>query len=82
MLGYALLGISLLHGLEMPNAKGFLTALFIAIVYAATDEFHQWFVPGRSAWLLDIGIDSLGAMLGLLFILWYQNRRTYLTPST
>ncbi|RMG22437.1 MAG: VanZ family protein [Bacteroidetes bacterium] len=31
------------------------------VIYAASDEFHQLFVPGRVGSLLDVGIDSLGA---------------------
>ena len=39
--------------------------LFV-VFFAATDEFHQYFVPGRHARLYDIGFDSLGALLVLL----------------
>ncbi len=38
-----------------------------ASAYAATDEFHQLFVKGRSGEVKDVMIDSLGALLGLLF---------------
>lgn len=34
--------------------------------YAATDEIHQIFVPGREGKILDVGIDSLGALTGIL----------------
>ena len=36
-----------------------------ATAYAATDEFHQLFIEGRSGEVRDVGIDSLGALLGL-----------------
>lgn len=35
--------------------------------YAVTDEVHQIFVPGREGRILDVGIDSLGALTGILF---------------
>lgn len=41
-----------------------LFGFFGVAVYAATDEFHQLFVAGRSGQLLDVGIDSIGAFAG------------------
>lgn len=40
-----------------------------ATVYAATDEFHQYFSSGRSAQVRDVCIDSAGAMIGILAFL-------------
>ena len=39
----------------------------IGTLYAASDELHQFFVPGRGPRLYDVGIDSLGVILGILF---------------
>jgi VanZ family protein len=39
-------------------------ALALASAYAATDEWHQWFVPGRSADVRDYLADTLGAAAG------------------
>lgn len=44
-----------------------LLALGITAGYAAADEFHQLFVPGRAGRLSDVCIDSLGGVLGMLF---------------
>ena len=33
--------------------------------YAATDEFHQYFVPGRACMWQDWLIDTLGALIGI-----------------
>ena len=41
-------------------------ALLFAVAYGVTDEFHQMFVPGRSATLGDLALDTLGAALGLV----------------
>ncbi len=40
-------------------------ALAISASYAATDEFHQSFVPGRTASPGDVGIDTSGAVAAL-----------------
>ena len=36
------------------------------ILYAASDEIHQYFVPGRSCELRDFFIDSSGALVGIV----------------
>ena len=41
-------------------------AFRIAALYAATDEIHQYFVPGRACMLTDVGYDALGALVGVL----------------
>jgi VanZ family protein len=43
-----------------------LAAFAIAVAYGATDEFHQRFVAGRSADLLDLRADAIGAALSVL----------------
>jgi VanZ family protein len=40
----------------------------IAGLYAVGDEFHQLFVPGRRAALLDWGIDLAGSAIALLVL--------------
>ena len=37
-------------------------ALMLCVVYALTDEGHQAFVPGRTASLYDVALDSSGAL--------------------
>ena len=40
-------------------------AFGLAVAYAATDELHQTFVPGRHGTPVDVGIDAIGALIGL-----------------
>ncbi|NLM11624.1 MAG: VanZ family protein [Clostridiaceae bacterium] len=39
---------------------------FLCVIYAVSDEIHQSYVPGRSAQITDVLIDSFGAGIGLL----------------
>jgi VanZ family protein len=50
------------HGWHL---RGALQAFAIVVAWALVDEFHQLFVPSRGASLADVGLDSLGAALGL-----------------
>lgn len=43
-------------------------SLFLTILYGITDEFHQSYVPGRTARVTDLIFDSLGGVLGLLLM--------------
>jgi len=35
------------------------------VLFAVADEFHQSFVPGRTASFMDIGLDLIGIFFGL-----------------
>ena len=41
-------------------------ALALAALYAASDEFHQTFVPSRQGCVSDVLVDTTGAAFGLL----------------
>ena len=41
------------------------SAFLITIVFGMVDEFHQMYVPGRYAGLLDIILNTIGAGLGI-----------------
>jgi VanZ family protein len=43
-------------------------AFAIAVLYSATDEYHQRFVYGRHSTWTDVLIDSLGAALAAVLI--------------
>lgn len=43
--------------------KHYLWSFIITILYAASDEWHQSFVPGRHPQIYDIGFDSIGALI-------------------
>jgi VanZ family protein len=45
-----------------------MAAVAIVALYSLSDEFHQLFVKGRGASIVDCGIDSAGGALGMLLI--------------
>lgn len=42
-----------------------LCAILVTAFYAASDELHQFFVPGRSCQLRDVLIDTAGVVAGV-----------------
>jgi VanZ family protein len=72
--GYALLGILVARAF----AGGFFRSLdtgaaassvAITVLYAASDEWHQRFVPGRTADVADLAADAVGAFAAVA-VLW------------
>ena len=66
---YAVLGALLLRALADGTLRGMRTglilpAVLIATVYGVSDEFHQSFIPGRTASVGDIVADTIGALIG------------------
>ena len=69
---YAILAVLLWRGFRPPQVNvrhglwpSAAIALAVALLFAATDEWHQTFVPSRGPSLADVLIDSCGALLGL-----------------
>jgi VanZ family protein len=53
----------------------FQLALLLILSYALLDEFHQSFVPGRTASIYDSAIDAAGGLTALLVTRFWYNRR-------
>ena len=64
--GYYNLPLSGKRGMHL-NTR-YLCALVVAVLYAATDEFHQLFVPDRAGLFSDVLVDASGAVLALLCV--------------
>ena len=66
---YAVLGASLLRGFadaqwSQVTIRNACWAVLLAVVYGATDEWHQSFVPGRTPELRDLFADAVGSAFG------------------
>ena len=69
MFGYALLAIAMQHGFQRKDIAGSGIVWGLVTLYAMSDEFHQIFTAGRKATVVDIGIDMVGAFIGLAVVL-------------
>lgn len=68
MTEYGILCISVLFayykGSRFLKPALFWKAAAISAAYAATDEFHQLFIPGRGGRITDVLIDGTGSLMG------------------
>ena len=46
--------------------KTVIFSFLFSVLYASSDEFHQTFVAGRDGNIVDVLIDSSGALVGIL----------------
>ena len=75
---YGMLALFLYHSFtfrqpERWNTRSAVSAVIVAGLFSLTDEYHQSFVPGRTASIKDCGIDTFGALVGMILL--YAGRR-------
>ena len=59
---YGILSLLFYRALKITVKNPQTLAILITILYAITDEIHQFYVPGRFSNVFDIAIDSFGAV--------------------
>jgi VanZ family protein len=74
---YLILSILIANALFVNKIKGRASLpiiMFICLLYAVLDEFHQSFIPGRSALVNDILIDFAGSLIGIgiYYVFYYK----------
>ena len=75
VIGYALLAFWYWYALGLQSNRRWL-AWLLAVLYAATDEYHQSFVPYRGPSIWDVLIfDNLGALLSFWLTNIYINKQ-------
>jgi VanZ family protein len=62
-------------GWQMKMSILFLIAALACAIFAASDEFHQSFVPSRTSSPVDVMIDICGALVGLEICLAFARRK-------
>ena len=82
---YFLLAASVALPLYVYRIRGLwlvLTAGVFCVAFAFLDEYHQSFVPGRSASLRDVAVDSIGILIGIYVtrIGGFIGRKTIFSP--
>ena len=85
---YGVLGAACLRALAGGRWSGVsfgvaAASVLAATAYGATDEFHQWFVPGRTADVFDLLADFTGSASAAAVILAFSwvRRRFQKTPG-
>ena len=68
LLVYFVLGYLMIYTLKefrLVDKRTYIYAVILCMLYAVSDEVHQYFVPGRSAGVIDVVIDTVGSSLGV-----------------
>jgi VanZ family protein len=60
---------------ELFRQRWFWISLLLVIAYALSDEFHQSFVPSRTASIYDCMIDSAGGLTALVLVARRRRRK-------
>ena len=71
MTEYCILAITISLPLYVYGLRGvglLLLAGVLCVGFAATDEYHQTMVANRGPSLRDVGIDSIGALIGIILV--------------
>jgi VanZ family protein len=79
---YLVLGVLLVRALREEGLSGLplvVVAILLGSGWAALDEFHQEFVPSRTASTRDVAVDTSGVCAGVALAL--ARRRRLLSPS-
>lgn len=64
---YGALGFLMNNAFFSFKKKGYIALpALLSIIYGISDEIHQYFIPGRAFQLIDILLDSVGVIAGVL----------------
>lgn len=81
---FLVLGALVYFALRLVGLKGIKVsgiAILLCVLYAISDELHQIFVPGRTAQVMDVLIDTAGAVVGIGvagMMAWMKSRKNHI----
>lgn len=52
-----------------------LITFFTVLIYASIDETRQYFSAERQGLIGDVVIDTVGGLIGILFMVWWLSRK-------
>ena len=64
--GFSIMGF--MCTFDIRNIFKVIISLSVGIIYAISDEIHQYFIPGRGPSIIDVGIDSFGVLTGIFIL--------------
>lgn len=65
---YFILGLlvyNFFHAIKRPSI---FWSIVVCVLYAASDEIHQYFVPGRAALVSDVILDSVASIIAIIML--------------
>ena len=77
-LEYTLLGFTAVRSIQWQRSSSMKISFFtfaLCLLYALSDEVHQYFVPHRTFQIHDLLVDSAGILLGLWLYQIYRNNK-------
>ena len=67
VVGFSIMGFMCTFNIR--NIYKCFISIAIGVIYAITDEIHQIFTPGRGPSIIDVCIDSVGVLTGILIMI-------------
>lgn len=52
--------------IDIPKQNKILCCVLFCVLFAVADEIHQAYIPGREAKIVDVFIDMLGSVFGVM----------------
>lgn len=74
ILGYLIIRATTLNQPKKLIPRNLIFSAILALLYGASDEFHQYFIPGRCLEFDDFIADALGAIVAIMIFFWIKKR--------